>query len=175
MEEKVFRFDTLEWMMAMNLSQTIQGSDANRSYIEKISGRSGAGISNVRNLIPALLDFRQSWIMKFYRERCFPEFCVIDDATPCFAEAVAIIVRIVTFDLQIVDIMISCKLLQKSLTGVELGTHVLTQLTSMGFKCRTHLYARAMDCCATNGVAHRTLVAHAAGGRQGLLSFIFQA
>ena len=52
-EEKVFRFESLEWSMAMNLSQSMNCSDANCKNIEKVSGRLmvGAGTFHAASLV----------------------------------------------------------------------------------------------------------------------------
>ena len=60
--------------------------------------------------------------MRSFLRRCYPEYGVIFDATPSFAEAVAIIYTVVTKDWVLHKVLYSCKFLKKGLNGEDTRT-----------------------------------------------------
>lgn len=61
---------------------------------------------------------------------CYDEFAVTFDGTPSFAEAEAVIVRIVTKDGVILELLVCCGLYEKKLNAENLKCHVIDTITN---------------------------------------------
>jgi hypothetical protein len=58
-------------------------------------------------------------------KKCYPQFATISDGTPTFAKAEAMMIRLVTHDLQIVQILVNLKLFKHGLTGENIANSML--------------------------------------------------
>jgi len=63
-------------------------------------------------------------------EGCYDEFGVTFDGTPSFAEAEAIVFRVVTKDWEVVEILVRCGLYRKKLDKEELSSHIIDAITT---------------------------------------------
>ena len=58
----------------------------------------------------------------------YQEFSVSFDGTPTFAEAEAIIIRVVTRDYHIVELLVKCNLFKHKLNAKQLANHMLSTI-----------------------------------------------
>ena len=67
--------------------------------------------------------------------KCYPEYGIIFDGTPTFAEAEAIKIRFVTFENEIVEVLVRLALFDKKLNAENLAGHLLeTIMLRLGLK-----------------------------------------
>lgn len=85
----------------------------------------------------------------------FDEYAVTFDGTPSFAEAEAVVVRVVTKDWNVIEILVRCGLYGKKLNSDELKSHVIDTITNqVGLKLKNWLSTH-QDRAKTNTAAIR--------------------
>ena len=84
----------------------------------------------VRNYIGMIVATIKEDIRNLLSEGCHAEFSLTFDGTPAFAEAEAIIIRVVTKDYKILELLVKCNLFKMKLNGIQLGNHIVSTITS---------------------------------------------
>ena len=59
----------------------------------------------------------------------FIEFSITFDGTPAFAEAEAVIIRVVTKDYHILELLVKCNLFKHKLNSTQLANHIVKTIT----------------------------------------------
>ena len=80
----------------------------------------------------------------------FSEFSITFDGTPAFAEAEAVIIRVVTKDYHILELLVKCNLFSKKLNDIELGSHIESTITNRYGKSLKDWVAAQQDRASTN-------------------------
>ena len=84
---------------------------------------------------------------------CYDEFAVTFDGTPSFAEAEAIVVRIVSKDWDVIELLVRCGLYAKKLDANELKSHLIDTITNrVGLELK-HWLSTHQDRAKTNKAA----------------------
>ena len=108
---------------------------------------------HMSDLIPFLLSQEQARIKEIEGQH----LAIIFDGTTRLGEALAIVVRVISEDFQVMQRLVRLQLLSKSLTGEEIARELITVL-SVGYGINPNLVICAMrDGASTNNVAMRTL------------------
>lgn len=63
-------------------------------------------------------------------DEAFNEYSITFDGTPSFAEAEAIVLRFVTKDYNVIELLVKCSLFKKKLNAQELGSHVVDTIVN---------------------------------------------
>ena len=88
---------------------------------------------------------------------CFDEFAVKFDGTPSFAEVEAVVIRFVTKDWNIIEILVRCGLYGKKLKSDELKSHVIDTTTNrVGLQLKNWMSTH-QDRAKTNHAAHNKI------------------
>ena len=80
----------------------------------------------------------------------FAEFSLTFDGTPAFAEAEAIIIRVVTRDYHIVELLVKCTLFRNKLNSKQLANHILSTIIERLKKDIKDWVAAQQDRASTN-------------------------
>ena len=83
----------------------------------------------------------------------FREFSISFDGTPAFAEAEAIIIRVVTKDYHILELLVKCNLFKKKLDHEQLANHLVKAIVERLEKKLKDWIAAQQDRANTNKAA----------------------
>ena len=83
----------------------------------------------------------------------YTEFSLTFDGTPAFAEAEAVIIRVVTKEFKILELLVRCNLFKKKLDGIKLANHIVSTITSRLGKELKEWISSQQDRAATNKAA----------------------
>ena len=115
-------------------------------------------------------------IVNLIQLKCFKGYSTIFDGTSSFAPAEAIIIRIVTLDYQIIQLLVKVGLFQGTLNGDAVANHLLATLTgTLGLNLKDWLVTM-QDRARTNGSALRKicdLTLHATPSKADCMSHTF--
>ena len=96
-------------------------------------------------------------IKTILHEGSFDEFSITFDGTPAFAEAEAVVIRVVTKDYHVLELLVQCNLFDKKLNGSELGNHIIKTIIDRCGKELKDLIAAQQDRASTNKGALNTI------------------
>ena len=85
------------------------------------------------------------------------EFSITFDGTPAFAEAEAIIIRVVTHDYKILELLVKCNLFKHKLKGDHLANHIISTITERCGKDLKDWIGAQQDRASTNKAALDTI------------------
>ena len=77
-------------------------------------------------------------------------YSVTFDGTPAFAEAEAVIIRVVTMNFEILELLVKCNLFKQKLKGVELANHIVSTITERCAKDLKDWSCAQQDRASTN-------------------------
>ena len=77
-------------------------------------------------------------------------FSITFDGTPAFVEADVVIIRVITKDYHILELLVKCNLFSKKLNGIELGNHIVSTITNRYGKSLKDWVAAQQDRASTN-------------------------
>ena len=127
---KAYRFKALIAAAKYNVSTEAMAGLC-KDFIDEYAGETFADTSDAVSLIatPLLgtLQLRNRQILS--GNGVYDEFGVTFDGTPSFEEAEAIIVRVVTKDWEILEILVRCGLYERKLSATELSSHIIEAIT----------------------------------------------
>mmetsp|Transcript_16893 Transcript_16893/g.36715 ORF Transcript_16893/g.36715 Transcript_16893/m.36715 type:complete len:520 (-) Transcript_16893:171-1730(-) len=105
----------------------LRGADAMAPFLEQWSGKQVPGRRVLGELFTDLHKFHLEKIVKKIQE-CFPEFALIIDGSPFFANAECVIVRLVDRDFNIVELVIHLELYDSALDAEAICDHIISTI-----------------------------------------------
>ena len=106
-----------------------------------------------RNYIGMIMATIKEDTRKILNDGSYPEFSLTFDGTPAFAEAEAIIIRVVTKEYKILELLVKCNLFKEKLNGVQLANHIVSTIKSRLGKDLKDWIASQQDRASTNKAA----------------------
>ena len=88
---------------------------------------------------------------------CYREFSITFDGTPAFAEAEAVIIRVVTTDFEVLELLVKCNLFKHKLDGVQLANHIVSTIIERCGKELKDWVCAQQDRASTNKKALRLI------------------
>jgi hypothetical protein len=113
--EHQFRCDMVLLFCGSNTSASTADGDHDW-FMDKWTKQKGIGSTHFADYVPIVAKFVKDEHIRV-QESCYSQFATVDDTTPSFCDAEGVIVRQVTKDWQIVDLLADVALLDKSPTG----------------------------------------------------------
>ena len=152
-EEKVYRMEALKSICKANLS--LCSLNDIKPWIEKYS-KPGLTLGNAKDLARMYAKPVRKAIfddIKVLLTRCRPQFSISLDGTPSFAEAECIMLRVVTRNLQIVELVVRIALFRNKIDANELANHIIKTINlTLGLHMTDWLSVQ-LDRASTNKAA----------------------
>lgn len=153
-ENVVYRLGAVRQVAAANIS--FDAFAEMSSWIDQYT-KDGYSLGNVRDLSrqhsTRLLDIMIDECRRFLHNDCFKEYSIIFDGTPTFAKCEAIMIRVVTRQYHIYQLVVKVSIFEKNLKHEELANHLLTTLQlRLGLDLKDWV-ASMQDRAATNKAA----------------------
>ena len=103
-----------------------------RSWVDKYSGYSLGSRTDIVTAFskPILNSLIQRIRSILCGGGCFPEYSVIFDGTPSFAEAEAVVIRCVTKNWEVIELLVRCSLFKNKLNSETLANHILDTIVN---------------------------------------------
>ena len=104
----------------------------------------------LRSYVSMVLTTITDDIKNVIKKGSFIEYSVTFDGTPSFAEAEAVIIRVVTKDYHILELLVKCNLFKSKLNSVQLANHIVKTITQRLDKELKDWIAAQQDRASTN-------------------------
>lgn len=152
-EIQAYRCEALRQVGKANISLSSFGNLS--AWIDKNS-QSNLSLGYATDLPRSYAETVLGQLIKEIRDlslNCFPEYGIIFDGTPSFAEAEAIKLRFVTYEYEIVEVLVRVALFEKKLNGDNIASHLLeTIMLRLGLRLEDW-YTSQQDRASTNSAA----------------------